>query len=258
MVVAACATSSLVPYPQPLYATQDLVLHTDPAGAACTIAQGGVIVASVEATPGVVAIRRDFCPLPFHFWSTPAYCEGPRERIAPLEVICRKEGHLELRKTFHVATTQTVQSEEGPQSEASAGAEMAAGLVFLGMATGPLGILILAPTAAAVAVANAGQPPNYAYAYRALPDFFLTPATFASDAERDAYFAALGAKLESAAGAQRAYIDTHCRFWPCKAEDPAPCQDLTCKQRRERVDVELRRQLDELPALHAQTRIVAP
>lgn len=258
VLLASCATSELRPYPQPLYATQDLALRTDPAGAHCTISRDGTVVASVEATPGVVAVRRDFCSLPFDFWSTPEYCKGPLERVAPIEVSCRKDGYLEVRKTFHEASTQTVQSEEGPQSEPSAGSEAISGLAIIGMATGPLGILILAPTALAVAVANADQPPNYAYAYRALPEFFLTPETFPSEAVRDAFFAALPSKLEQSAKAKQAYIDKQCRFWPCKAGDPEPCKDPVCEQRRARVDAELKALLDDIPALREQTRIVAP
>ena len=116
----------------------------------------------------------------------------------------------------------------------------------------------LMPFAIAVAAEQHNQPPAFAYAYRALPTFFLVPATFASEAERDAYFASLEAKLRAERDAQRAFIDKQCRYFPCKPSDPAPCLDPTCQQRRERLDAELESQLMEVPALRAQVRIIAP
>lgn len=258
-MLAACATSSLRPYPQPLLATQALSVRTDPSGASCSVLQDGANVASIDVTPGTATVRRDFCSLPFRFWSTPEFCTGPLDRIAPIDIACHKEGYLELRRTFHVARAGVVQSAEGPQSEPSPEFQATLGIAGIGMLTFPVGgFLIAIPAAAALAVANADQPVAYAYAYRALPEFFLTPATFPSVAARDAFFAALQSKLEGAAVARHAYVDAHCRFWPCKAEDPAPCQDLTCRQRRERVNAELNSQLSELPALREQTRIAAP
>ena len=95
---------------------------------------------------------------------------------------------------------------------------------------------MLVPLHLAVGIANADQPPQYAYAYPALPEFFLVPATLGSKSEYDAFFATLKTKLEGAALAQRSYIDAQCRYFPCKASDPAPCPDPVCQQRRDRVD----------------------
>jgi len=262
IALASCATTSPLRYPQPLEATQQLVLRTDPAGATCSILRDGAVVASIEATPGVATVRRDFCPLPFHFLSTPFYCIGPLERIAPIEVVCHKERYLDQRRTFIVTDASIVQSEEGPQSEPSAGSQMARGLTegltLFGKMGGPLGVLILAPTALAVGIANVDQPASYAYAYRALPDFFLTPATFDSESTREAFFATLETKLVGAAAAQHAYINAQCHYWPCVAKDSAPCPDPVCQQRHARVDDQLKNLLDEIPALRAQLRIVAP
>jgi hypothetical protein len=83
-------------------------------------------------------------------------------------------------------------------------------------------------------------------------------ATLGSESESDAFFAALKTKLEGAAVAQHAYIDAQCRYYPCKASDPAPCADPYCQERRARVDARLRGLLDEIPSLRAQVRIVAP
>ena len=122
VALASCATTSVSPYP-PLGATQQLVVRTDPAGATCTVLQSGALVASVDSTPGAAIVRRDFClapSTPFILWSTPDYCKGPLELIAPIDVTCRKEGYRELRRTFTVAYAAKVQSEESPTSEPTA------------------------------------------------------------------------------------------------------------------------------------------
>ena len=112
--------------------------------------------------------------------------------------------------------------------------------------------------ALAMATEKSGQPTSYAYAYRSLPAFFLIPASFASESECDAFFASLRTKLEVEWDGQRAYIDKQCRFWPCQPTDAAPCPDPVCQQRRARVDAQLKSDLDELPAIRAQVRIVTP
>jgi len=257
LAVASCATTSLAPYPQPLGPTQQLVLSTDPAGAACSILRDGAMVAAVESTPGTVTVRRDFCPIAFHAWSTPDYCRGPLERIAPIEVSCRKQGYLELRRTFAVTRVLEVQSEEGPQSAPTAASQFAGGVAGIALSI-PYINLITVPVALVATAAMWDQLQHYAYAYRALPEFFLTPDTFESEPASDTFFATLKAKLERAAAAQHAYINAQCRFWPCEANDPAPCNDLVCQRRRERVDAQLKALLDEIPALRAQVRIVPP
>jgi len=96
------------------------------------------------------------------------------------------------------------------------------------------------------------------YAYRALPEFFLTPSTFESETTCDAFFANLKTKFEAARDAQRARIDAQCRFWPCQSSDPTPCPDPVCERLREGADALLKSRLDQVPVLRAQVHIVAP
>jgi hypothetical protein len=266
LALASCATVPQAPNPILTGRTQELAVRSDPPGASCSFTQDGKVVATIESTPGTANVPRDFTQLYFF--------HSPLEGIKPMEVVCRKDGFLERRATFAVVYAEQVALEEAPPPDLSPEQE-AGKAVGSAAVTGGAMLLpqaaqaaALAAPAAAVPIAAAAlvvvliaakdAPPRAAYAYRALPEFFLIPATFDSAVSREAFFAALDAKLHAARDAQRARIDAHCRFWPCKADDPAPCQDLTCKQRRERVDVELRRQLDELPALRAQTRIAVP
>ena len=116
---------------------------------------------------------------------------------------------------------------------------------------------LLGMAAIGIAAEQADGNPHPPYAFRELPEFFLVPATFASEAARDEFFVALARKLRASAAARRAYIDAHCRFWPCTEADAA-CADPVCERQRMRVDEELKASLAELPAWHARTRIVAP
>lgn len=182
-------------------------------------------MAAIEATPGTATLPR---------------------KNTPMEVVCRKKGYLEHRMKFAAAPARDVELEQGivprtPPAEAVGGAVLSAlaaafppvmlvGLGFVGM-----------------------DPPS---AYRALPEFLLTPESFGSEAERDAFFVDLAARLEAAARAQRAYIDAHCRFWPCEPTDLA-CTDPVCERQRVLVDERLKTQLDEIPALRAKTRVLA-
>jgi len=92
---------------------------------------------------------------------------------------------------------------------------------------------------------------------RPLPGLLMVPDTFASPAEQDAFFADLQLRLEMAARAQRAYIDSHCHIWPCQATD-VDCPNPICERQRVLVEEQLEIRLDEIPALRAQTKIVAP
>ena len=245
---------------------QDLAVRTDPSGASCAFMQDGKVVATVESTPGTASVPRDFRWLSFF--------PPPLEGIKPMDMVCRKEGYLERRATFAVAYAQRVGLEESPKpalspaEEAGKGvgsAAMAGGQFLIpqaaqaaALAAGAVAVPIAAGALVVMLVASKDAPPRAAYAFRALPEFFLIPSTFESEASRDAFFAALKTKLEATRDAQRARIDAECRFWPCKIEDPAPCRDLTCEQLRARADAELKSRLDELPSLRAQTRIAAP
>ena len=108
------------------------------------------------------------------------------------------------------------------------------------------------------AIEHMDESSRYAhYAYRALPVFFLIPATFDSDAACDAFFATLKTKLEAARDAKRARIDAECRFWPCQSSDPTPCPDPVCERLRTMTDAQLASELGQLPALRAQVHIIA-
>jgi hypothetical protein len=95
-------------------------------------------------------------------------------------------------------------------------------------------------------------------AYRGLPTFFLIPEKFESEAARDAFFAALRTKLESAAAAQRANLEARCNPWPCPHNGINPCPDWWCAEPRRRIDDELKAQLALLPLVQARTCIEPP
>ena len=261
--VASCATTPQAPDPVLTGHTQALSVRTDPPGASCSFTQDGKVVASVESTPGTASISRDFRRL---------FIPVPLEGITPMEVVCRKDGYLDYRASFAVAWAQEVSLEETPRPELSSteeagkavgSAAVAAGSVVLPQAAGTLALAggaVVAPIAlgalVVVLVANKDAPPPAAYAYRALPEFHLTPSTFESEAASDAFFATLKLKLEAARDAQHARIAAECRFWPCTTSDPTPCRDPVCDRRRARADALLKSQLDQIPALRAQVRIV--
>ena len=225
IVLVGCATTPTEPRP---VVTQALLLRTDPAAAACSVMQAGAVVASVPSTPGVAMVPRI---------------------NAPIDVACRKEGYLEQGMTFPVLPTAEVEYEEGA-TVGRASAMMAYGVT---MAFPPIALL----TVPALAVAAARRPkPGSRYAYLAPPEFFLTPDTFASEAAREAFFEELRNKLQAAADAQIAYINEHCRFWPCTPSDPV-CPDPVCERQRALVGAQLQSRLDQIPALRARVRIVA-
>ncbi|HMA32153.1 MAG TPA: hypothetical protein VKT00_10105 [Casimicrobiaceae bacterium] len=173
----------------------------------------------------------------------------PRSR-APIDVVCRKEGYLEQGVTLPLLPTAELDCEQGA-TVGEASAMMAYGMT---MAFPPVALL----TIPALAVAGARRPkPGRRYAYMTPPELLLTPDTFASEAARDAFFEELKDKLQAAAAAQLAYIDQHCRYWPCTSSDPV-CHDPVCERQRGRVDDRLKSQLDQIPALRARVRIVVP
>ena len=91
--------------------TQELVLRTDPPGAACSLMQSGKVVASVESTPGTASVPREFGTWPLE--------PPPPEAIEPMVIVCRKEGFLEYRATVAVVRAMDVWREERPQREIS-------------------------------------------------------------------------------------------------------------------------------------------
>ena len=226
MTLAACATTQTR---RGADVMQELPLRTDPAGAACSVMQEGAEVASVPSTPGIALVPRI---------------------NASIDVVCRKEGYLEQRMTFPFLPTTEVEYEQGATVRRAGGA-LTAGAV---MAFPPAAIL-LAP--AMVAIAAKTPKHSSPFAYLTPPELILVPDTFASEAARDAFFEELQHKLRAATGVRQAYIDAHCRFWPCTPSD-AVCRDPICERHRALVDAEVQSQLDQIPPLRAEVRIAAP
>jgi hypothetical protein len=101
IALSACATSPPVSSPPPPPGTtQALLLRTEPPGATCSMVQNGVVVASVDATPGIANLPR---------------------RNEPIEVVCRREGHLEQRMTIAAATAAEVKGDEPAVQERETG-----------------------------------------------------------------------------------------------------------------------------------------
>ena len=235
--VAACAA---VPQAPPRGRTQQLAIHTDPAGAACWIWQEGAIVASVAATPGAAEVPR---------------------RPASIDVVCHRDGYLEARMTLSVAFADDVELEAGtiPWRPSRSAPALVADFLAQGAVAAfpPIFLGVVAAGAAAAAAAEAERRPDISYAYRALPDIMLVPTTFESESSRDAFFTKLKGKLEATATAQLASIDTHCRVWPCTPSDLA-CPSPVCGHARILAEEQLRIQLDQIPALREQTRLAGP
>ena len=238
VTLTACAlTPAMVRDAPPLSRTQQLLLRTDPTGGTCSLLQGDVIVASVDATPGIATVPR---------------------KSAPLDIRCRKEGYLEVRMSFAALQLHDrfdlfeAGPKGGPKYEATLGdyAEFV-GLNIAKAAFPPAAIVWF------LYLEKQDEEQNPPFAYRVLPEFILTPAVFDSEALRDEFFVALKAKLEAAADAQRARINQECRFWPCRSSDVA-CPDPVCEHQRAVVNSQLESQLEQIPLLRAQVRIVAP
>jgi hypothetical protein len=183
----------------------------------------------------------------------------------PIEVACVREGYLKAQMTFAPATADEVEREAGTkpwrQSRSAGDAigyfvgELASQGAVLAFPPAIFGII--AAGAASTAHAEAEKRPSLSYAYRALPEFILIPATFSSESTRDAFFVTLKGKLEANANAQLDYINEHCRFWPCTPSDVV-CPDPVCNRARAVIEEQLKTQLDRIPVLLTQTKIVAP
>ncbi len=171
----------------------------------------GIIVASVDATPGRVDV--------------------PRSK-QPIEIVCRKEGYLEQRLTFVPAMAKEVDAQEAasgecPERESSAGDAAGQFLIYEGanaLAT------FFPPVAAGVgaAVVLAMNSSDYPYAFRQLPQLLLAPVTFDSESACDGYFASLRSRVEAEADAQRTRIRESCHPWSCQASDPV-CHRPFCE-----------------------------
>lgn len=258
------ALTSCVTTPRPYLAgtTQELLIRTDPPGAACSVMHEATMLASVATTPDAAAL-----PLEFYWPGTKQ--EPGVESIPPMRVICRKEGYLEYDRTFAVAWKHDVLLETPVRRElppAEAAAQAVAGAAILGaMVAGPFVVMAwpaalipLTVAAGAGAIATKDAPRISSYAYHSLPVFLLTPATFNSEAAFDAHCATLKAKLETAANEEHARIDAECRLFPCKASDPSPCPNPVCGRLHVLADEKLERELTRIPELRAQVRIFAP
>lgn len=275
LAAGGCATAPSAPDPITFGRTQVLVVRSDPPGAACTVRQRGEVVATVEVTPGVAEVSRDFKRPTFEFAG--AVVERP-----PLEISCRMDGYLEFRRQFDLVEAWWVLQEESalqprpeptPEEAAThaAGAVVgAAGVAIAGAATaasGPLGMAlvasggaVLAPVAAIAIVGFVvlqDLPKPAHYAYRPLPELVLVPAQFGTTDARDAFFADLEAKLRGSHAQMHARIDANCWYQPCKPSDARPCQDPWCLGLREVADAQLKAELDHLSAARAQVRIGA-
>ena len=208
------------------------MLRTQPAGAACSVIRDGAVVASVDVTPDYATVPR---------------------RNEPIEIVCHK-GNLEHRRTLAAVPANEVRDER-PSARECAPREVSAGELAAGFAAQ---VLMLFPPVAAgviavgVAAAATAEPQ---YAYRRPPELLLAPTTFDSESACDAYFAALKARLETEADAQRAKINGSCHPWPCNASDPV-CPSPSCEVQRLQVNAGLLGQLNQLPELRARVRVV--
>ena len=276
LAAGGCATAPSAPNPILIGRAQPLAVRTDPPGATCTLAQRGEVVGTVEVTPGVAQVPRDFKS---SFFEDIRTAEGK----PPLEIACCKDGYLEFRRQFQAQFVGKVWQEEvalqqrpeptpaetAKDAAAAVGGAAGAALVVAGPAalSGPLGMAlaasggaVLAPIAAIAVVgiiAIQDQPRIEHYAYRPLPELHLVPAQFESATACDAFFADLEAKLRGAHEQMRARIDANCWFHPCKPSDAQPCQDPWCQRLRETADADLQAELDSIPAARAQVRIGA-
>ncbi len=246
VVLTSCATSPPVSCPPGSWKLpQALLLRTDPAGASCSIFRAGIVVASVDVTPGTVDMPR---------------------RKQTIEVVCQKEGHLEHRMPFEAAFAFEVEQEQPggclirqPSAGERAGGAVEQALLSL---VPPVTVGIAAAAIITLAVMNDStnsgrETDDPTYAFRQLPLFLLAPAVFASESSCDEYFAALHARLEAEVASRRRRVRESCHPWPCSASDPV-CANPICEHQRARVDAELKSQLDQVTALRARVRIGTP
>ena len=210
IVVAGCATDGAITRGR----TQQVLLQTNPPGATCTVARDSAVIATVPATPGMATVER---------------------RGEAIEVSCTHPGYLAHRESFTSENAAYVEADEGVEREPTPGEtamrDVAAGVsmsaVQFTAAAGSAGLAGAAAIAAAgpailvgLAVAPAYGIYQYAnnppYAIRRLPVIFLTPASFESTAERDAFFARRVSQLKAYAEAELAQGKDKCSGGYCK------------------------------------------
>jgi hypothetical protein len=194
VVLAGCASTGDITRGR----TQEVFLQTDPPGATCTVVRNGAVVATVQ-TPGAATVER---------------------RSEPIDVWCSRPGYLAHRESFASENAAYVESDEGverqPAPGEAAARDVAVGAttttIQLGAGLGSAGLAGAAAIAAAAPVMLLGlvAAPAYGiyqyahnppYAVRRPPVMLLTPASFESPAERDAFFAHRIAELQAYAEA---------------------------------------------------------
>ncbi len=246
--LTACATTSGVPAPPPPGSMQELRVDTDPSDAACSILREGNVVATVAATPGVASVSRNVCP------NTGLGCATS---LVTLEIVCRKEGHFDARRTIAPVYADTIGQPVTPEltSEQKAIGTASAIAYLVAMGAPPLAAPVALPLALGAFAGQASLPRQYIYAYPAPPVLLLAPTTCESEAACDALFATMRDKLTAEANARKATIDAGCHYFPCRASDAAPCPHPECRKRRAAVDAELESGLAELSALRPRVKI---
>jgi hypothetical protein len=236
-LLSACATTTLAP---PRGRTQELLVRTDPSGARCSASQKGIVVSSIDATPGRVTVAR----IP-----------------AEVQIACAMDGRLDARVTLGSENAKGLEDEEGFTREPSAWnvGVVASGVggVAGSMAALGAGTATLAPAAALplmLLLAGIGEHENPNIAYRQPPVLVLVPAAFASEQARDDYFVSLKARFLATAAAERGAIDANCHPWPCVASAGA-CHLLYCDLLRERADAEVGARMGRIDELRRLTRV---
>lgn len=205
--------------------TQDVQIATDPAGAACELRRGDVLVDSVATTPGYVRVRKG---------------------LGRYALVCRRDGYLEagatlesgvdsgqigsiawgalsgLQGTAGATVASTALSTVMPAAAASAGAT----------ALGIAGALSFAVDLASGAV----------FEYPAAIALTLVPSSFADAAARDGFFAREETRLRAQYAARREEVAAECRRVKCPGTLAA-------------IDAALARELGELESLRPNVRI---
>jgi hypothetical protein len=215
--------------------TQEVLLQTDPPGATCTVVRNGAALATIY-TPGAATIER---------------------RGEPIEVSCTRQGYLAHRESFVSENAAYVESDEGVDREPTPGEaaarDVAAGVsstaIQLGASLGVAGAAVAAPILLVGLVAApaygiyqyANNPP---YAIRRTPIMLLTPASFESPAEREAFFAYRIAQLQAYAEAEL-------------AQGKDKCSGGYCKYLFGKIESAHKARLDSLDADRLQTTIAA-
>jgi hypothetical protein len=221
-----------------------MTLRTDPPGATCTFLRRGAIVATIDATPATAMVPRP-CTIADE-------CTGstPNESRAPMEIVCRKEGYLDLRRSAVVANAAAIEAEAGMKP-------VACPSDYLYYAFGYAALVGIAVATVELMAPDVCDKHGYYFAYRPVSELVMTPATFATQSACDAFFDGHRARLEAIAGDKVKRIDETCHWWPCGPADK-PCRHPYCEAQWARVDEQLHRDLDPILASREGVRIAAP